>query len=118
MSYYTIIIPSDGIPYMENCPKYIKEFFNLNATNGFNISGGSIGITDPLYKLGVIVNCDFHELMNRDIVSAQIYLEDEDERDKYCGIDFYTATEILEKLKKRKWYLWNKPPKHLEEIES
>jgi hypothetical protein len=56
--------------------------------------------------------------MNKDIVSAQIYLEDEDERDKYCGIDFYTANEILEKLKKRKWYLWNKPPKHLEEIES
>jgi len=117
MSYYTIIIPANGIPYIEKCSKYITNFYN-NKKQSFNISGGSIGITDPLYKLGVIVNCNLHELMNKDIVSAQIYLEDEDERDKYCGIDFYTANEILEKLKKRKWYLWNKPPKHLEEIES
>jgi len=110
MSYYTVIIPDNGIPYIEKCSKYITQFYDPKNSQGFNISGGSIGITDPLYKLGVIVNCDLNELMNNDVVSAQIYLEDEDERDKYCGIDFYTANAILETLKKRKWYLWNKPP--------
>lgn len=111
MSYYTIFIPTIGIPYMKECSQYIEISCNTTSTlKNYEMSGGSIDLIDEC-ELGVIVTSTFSDMMKNKPVFAQIYAEDEDNRSKLCGFDEKTANRILSKLLKREWYLWNKPPK-------
>ena len=111
MSYYTIFIPTIGIPYMKECSKYIQISSNTTSTlKNYEMSGGSIDLIDEC-EIGVIVISTFSDMMKNKPAFAQIYAEDEDNRSKFCGFDEETANRILSKLLKREWYLWNKPPK-------
>ena len=111
MSYYTIFIPITGIPYMKECSQYIQISSNATSTlKNYEMSGACIDIIDEC-ELGVIVSSTYSDIMKHKPAFAQMYAEDEDNRSKLCGFDEETANRILSKLLKRKWYLWNKPPK-------
>jgi hypothetical protein len=111
MLYYTIFIPIIGIPYKNECSQHFKISSNaLSTLKNYEMSGACIDLIDEC-EIGVIVSSTFSDMMNYKPAFAQIYAEDEDNRDKLCGFDEESANRILAKLLNRKWYLWNRPPK-------
>ena len=104
MPYYTVKIPKVGTPYIEQCQKY-------NDSTGFDLSCSNIGINCKGVRLRVLVDSEFEDILKCNPAPACIYSVDEFPRNKYVGLDRDVAEQILEKLKDRKMYLWNKSPK-------
>ena len=114
MTLYTVIIPINGLPYIKEISKKNSDENNncsgSGSGSGYDISSATIDIIEPNYDLRVALFCDWIDMRKRNPVYAEIYSEDEDQRDEYCGIDKITAKRIAETLSKRKWHLWNRPP--------
>jgi hypothetical protein len=108
MELYTVIIPINGLPYIK---KTSEKNISLTET-GYDISSASIDIIEPNYDLRVALFCNWIDMRKHKPVYAEIYSDDEDKRNEYTGIDKITAERIEDKLSKRKWHLWNHPPKN------
>jgi len=112
MELYTVIIPINGLPYIKNIFETNSSLTGSVNPTGYDISSASIDIIEPNYDLRVALFCNWVDMKNHKPVYAEIYSDDEDEREEYGGIDKITAERIVNKLSKRKWHLWNQPPKN------
>ncbi len=112
MELYTVIIPINGLPYIKKTSEKNISLTETEYESGYDISSASIDIIEPNYDLRVVLFCNWIDMRKHNPVYAEIYSDDEDERSKYSGIDKITAERIVDKLSKRKWHLWNHPPKN------
>lgn len=98
--FYTVIIPKNGEkPYVQECEEYTKS-------NGeYELTGRDIGISHPKYRIKVLVQSSWTELRHRQVVEAKIYICDGYVRDKYAGMNLESASNIVNQLNNRKWYL-------------
>ncbi len=110
MELYTVIIPINGLPYIKKTSE--KNISLTETETGYDISSASIDIIEPNYDLRVALFCNWNDMRKHKPVYAEIYSDDQDERNEYSGIDKITAERIVDKLSKRKWHLWNHPPKN------
>ena len=112
MELYTVIIPINGLPYIKKTSEKNISLTGSVGPTGYDISSASIDIIEPKYELRVSLFCNWIDMRKHKPVYAEIYSDDEDERNEYSGIDKITAERIVDKLSKRKWHLWNHPPKN------
>lgn len=112
MTLYTVVIPINGLPYIKKTSENNIYLTESEGSTGYDISSASIDIIEPNYDLRVALFCNWIDMRKHKPVYAEIYSDDEDERDQYSGIDKITAERIVDKLSKRQWHLWNHPPKN------
>lgn len=105
MLYHTVVIPSHGDPYIKQTKEYPTD-----VIDGYEVSCGDISISHPEFRLRALIDATWNELLTFTPCHAEIYAVDEIKRNSFIGLPLKTATQILESLKTRTHFLWDKEP--------
>jgi hypothetical protein len=93
MTYYTVYVPKNGKPYLEECEEYVsfpREGIICNRNDVYHED----------YRLQTIVYCNFEESLSCDPkqFDSNICADSSMYRDKFEGLDYESATFILNQL--------------------
>ena len=99
MTYYTVYVPKDGKPYLQECDEYV-EF----PREGIICNRNDVYHED--YRLRTIVYCGFDERLTCDPkeFDSTICADSSIYRDKFEGLDYESATFVLNQLLEKNNY--------------
>lgn len=91
MSYYTVIIPEYGLPYIEQCDEYIK----LDSPV-IELGSGNYGVSARYTR--AVAYCTFKEFESNIPHRVAFYDICDIERETFFGMNFKKAEYILKQL--------------------
>lgn len=94
MTYYTVYVPKNGKPYLQECDEYVE--FQREGI----ICDGNFDVYHKDHRLKTIMYCSFEEYLMSESkqFDSNICADSSTDREKFEGLDYESATFVLNQI--------------------